>query len=352
MESDLDFIGASRAGPDHRRADPPRPPAAAGMDRPLARSDSAGPSTSCPSYLASEIPYLANRGGEALRALVTACVLDHDDIATLAFSIEGLKRVMAYAADACTLDGKACRPACPIRSSTCASSGIPWPSVRRPASPTCSSCLASRPTTRPSGGGSSATSAAIAGPSAAGSRSCWGRGATTPGPTVQARMRDVLLRTDLWSDQILVLRAVQTLTMLDVQHNCELVWSLGGYSRRPPSPIRATITPVPRRRRATPARRARASPPRRRIRRAMARGTPPDRRRFRRGRSGRDLAGTHGHGLGRPGHPRRRGHLADADARCMSRKLRCNLSFSSPRRSESRSSDRLSFGLLLITATL
>jgi hypothetical protein len=43
-------------------------------------------------------------------------------------------------------------------------------------------------------------------------------------------MRDVLLRTDLWSDQILVLRAVQSLTMLDVQHNCELVWSLGGYT--------------------------------------------------------------------------------------------------------------------------
>ena len=44
-------------------------------------------------------------------------------------------------------------------------------------------------------------------------------------------MREVLLRTDLWSDQVLVLRAVQTLTMLDVQHNCDLVWSLGGYTR-------------------------------------------------------------------------------------------------------------------------
>ena len=44
-------------------------------------------------------------------------------------------------------------------------------------------------------------------------------------------MREVLLRTDLWSDQILVLRSVQTLTMLDVQHNCDLVWSLGGYTR-------------------------------------------------------------------------------------------------------------------------
>ncbi len=45
-----------------------------------------------PAYLAREIPYLANRGGEALRALVAACILDHDDIATLALSIEGLER--------------------------------------------------------------------------------------------------------------------------------------------------------------------------------------------------------------------------------------------------------------------
>ncbi len=43
-----------------------------------------------------------------------------------------------------------------------------------------------------------------------------------------------MLRTDLWSDQILVLRAVQSLTMLDVQHNCELVWALGGYTSPEP----------------------------------------------------------------------------------------------------------------------
>ena len=58
-----------------------------------------------------------------------------------------------------------------------------------------------------------------------------GQGARDPWAVVKARMRDVLLRTDLWSDQILVLRAVQTLTMLDLQHNCELVWNLGGYTR-------------------------------------------------------------------------------------------------------------------------
>ena len=58
-----------------------------------------------------------------------------------------------------------------------------------------------------------------------------GPGERDPWATVKTRMRDVLLRTDLWSDQILVLRAVQSLTMLDLQHNCELVWNLGGYTR-------------------------------------------------------------------------------------------------------------------------
>ena len=58
-----------------------------------------------------------------------------------------------------------------------------------------------------------------------------GQGDRDPWAVVKARMRDVLLRTDLWSDQILVLRAVQSLTMLDLQHNCELVWNLGGYTR-------------------------------------------------------------------------------------------------------------------------
>ena len=60
-----------------------------------------------------------------------------------------------------------------------------------------------------------------------------GQGGHDPWETVRARMRNVLLRTDLWSDQVLVLRAVQSLTMLDVQHNCELVWNLGGYTAAP-----------------------------------------------------------------------------------------------------------------------
>ncbi len=70
-----------------------------------------------------------------------------------------------------------------------------------------------------------------------------GQGGEDPWATVKARMREVLLRTDLWSDQILVLRAVQSLTMLDVQHNCSLVWDLGGYTSAEPGGTEAGSRP-------------------------------------------------------------------------------------------------------------
>ena len=104
-------------------------------------------------------------------------------------------------------------------------------------------------TTRPRAGESLLICAGIAGSTRGWVKVVLGQGARDPWAVVKARMRDVLLRTDLWSDQILVLRAVQTLTMLDLQHNCELVWSLGGYAhpskdgvdaRRRTSAIRGT----------------------------------------------------------------------------------------------------------------
>ena len=65
----------------------------------------------------------------------------------------------------------------------------------------------------------------------AGSRLFLARGTATPGRRSSHGCTTSCLRTDLWSDQILVLRAVQSLTMLDLHHNCELVWNLGGYTR-------------------------------------------------------------------------------------------------------------------------
>jgi hypothetical protein len=182
-----------------------------------------------PAYLSREIPFLVNRGGEALRALVAACVLDHDDIATLALSIEGLKRTMAHAADPASDPNKL-------------PTGLPDPVVNL------------RTLWHPVFG-CKRPQADLFGLPCFGAfdpaqrrrierylhlhhrvvrgwiKVVLGQGGSDPWANVKGRMRDVLLRTDLWSDQILVLRAVQTLTMLDLQHNSELVWSLGGYVR-------------------------------------------------------------------------------------------------------------------------
>ena len=184
-----------------------------------------------PVYLAREIPYLANRGGEALRAVVAACILDHDDIATLALSIDGLEMVMAHAADPTNdlrrLPARLPEPVVNLRAL--------WHPVHRIRRPVVG--LFDLPCfTRYD----AAQRRRIAGYLRRHRRAVrgWvrvvlGQGGPDPWETVRARMRDVLLRTDLWSDQILVLRAVQSLTMLDVQHNCELVWNLGGYCARP-----------------------------------------------------------------------------------------------------------------------
>jgi hypothetical protein len=47
-----------------------------------------------------------------------------------------------------------------------------------------------------------------------------------------AKWRDVILRTDLWSDQMVVLRTLQSLSVLDVFHYCRVVWTLGGFGER------------------------------------------------------------------------------------------------------------------------
>ena len=228
MEADLDYIGATRrdriiAEQFRRRHQKRLEWVARWLDRFGWTFDL------LPNYLAEQIPYLANRGGEALRALVAACVLDHDDIATLALSIEGLKAVMEYSCDGrqdpWKLPGKIPDPVVNLRTL--------WHPVhrrgKRPSFPTFRSAVLSF--VRP---GRAKRITAYLRRHRRVARG-WikvvlGQGGADPWAVVQARMRDVLLRTDLWSDQILVLRAVQTLTMLDLQHNCELVWNLGGYT--------------------------------------------------------------------------------------------------------------------------
>ena len=194
-----------------------------------------------PNYLAREIPYLANRGGEALRALVAASVLDHDDIATLALSIEGLKRLLAYAADP-SHDPKLLPAGLPEPVISLRSLWHPVHRCRRrtdelfdlPCFPAYD--LAQR---RRIGKYLLRHHRAARG----WTKVVLGQGGPDPWATVKARMRDVMLRTDLWSDQILVLRAVQSLTMLDVQHNCALVWDLGGYTSPDPGGDEPEVRP-------------------------------------------------------------------------------------------------------------
>jgi len=231
METDLDYIGATRQ--DRIIAEQVRRQHQKRLEWVARWLDRFGWTfDGLPVYLAAEIPYLANRGGEALRALVAACILDHNDIATLALSIEGLKRILVYAADS-------------TRDATKLPVGLPdpvvnlrtlWHPVNRcerkiadlfelPCFPPCG-LAERRRVVRYLRRHRRAVRGWV--------KVVLGQGARDPWATVKARMHEVLLRTDLWSDQILVLRAVQTLTMLDLQHNCELVWNLGGYTRPEP----------------------------------------------------------------------------------------------------------------------
>ena len=228
MEADLDFIGASRR--DRNLAESIR------RDR-QRRLEWVGrwlrrfgwTFEELPAQLAETMPHLANRGGEALRALVAALILDHDDAATLASSIEALEMLMLHASDP-KADPKALPPGLPdpvtdlrllwrpVRArgwSSKALFDLPcFPNYDAAARKRIQAYLRRHKST--AGGWI---------------RVVLGQGGDHPWEEVRARLRDVLLKTDLWSDQILVLRAVQTLTLLDVQHNGELVWRLGGYSR-------------------------------------------------------------------------------------------------------------------------
>lgn len=62
-----------------------------------------------------------------------------------------------------------------------------------------------------------------------------------PIEVVQSRLREIILRTDLWSDQIVVLRTLQSLSLLDVYHYCRVVWNLGGYGERDHAPFPAVL---------------------------------------------------------------------------------------------------------------
>jgi hypothetical protein len=55
-------------------------------------------------------------------------------------------------------------------------------------------------------------------------------GGADPLATLEHRLFDIIRRVDLWSDQLVTLRTLQTMTILDVDHYCRSVWELGRYA--------------------------------------------------------------------------------------------------------------------------
>ena len=230
LETDLDYIGATL---DRLQAERTRREQAERLAWIARLLDHLGWGfRALPGELARDFPHLADRAGEAIRALVTACIVDHGYIATLGLSIEGLRLVIDHAADPAN-DPRRLPP------------GLPRPLVGRPqlwypirsrrrCPPRSSPCPASPASTRPCACASYRRSAGTAGSSAAGSRSSPVRAGTTPRrPSAPACARCSCGPTS-GATRSSSMRTIQTLTMLDVHHYCELVWSLGGYAELEP----------------------------------------------------------------------------------------------------------------------
>jgi hypothetical protein len=232
MEVDLDFIGASR----HERvmADRFREEQRARISRVSRWLGELGWGfDGIAETLSRDLPHLLDRRAEVIRALVTAWVADHDDVATLGTSIDAIRRVVSYAAVASSDPRKL-----PEGLPEPPASGVPlWHRVREVRRPIAEvldlPCL-------PAVEGEARARVvrylrrhqrALKG----WTRILRGQGGPDPVETLRARLAEVMLRTDLWSDQILTLRTVQTLTMLDLQHYTELVWTLGGFDRLDPA---------------------------------------------------------------------------------------------------------------------
>lgn len=73
------------------------------------------------------------------------------------------------------------------------------------------------------------------------------QGTDDPRPidVLMARVREVIVRTDLWSDEIVVLRTLQSLAMLDIHHYCRMVWTLGGYGETGSAELPARLPSSP-----------------------------------------------------------------------------------------------------------
>ncbi len=227
LETDLDYIGASR----HERvmADQIRRQQAERLDligQWLRETGFDFPNL--PERLARDFPLFARRSGEVIRALVTAYLTDYRDIASLHSAITGLRLMFQHAQN-------------PIRPLAKLPHGLPEPTR-----------LNGRSWYRSGKRGDWKRIFQVEGFQIEDPyrrrtvrrylRKHWNiarpwidlvlkQGGDAPLQVLQARLEDVVRETDLWSDQILALRTLQTMTILDVHHYIEMVYRLGGYHR-------------------------------------------------------------------------------------------------------------------------
>lgn len=192
-----------------------------------------------PHFLGKNYPYLAARSAEVTRAIATAWLVDHEEIYSLATSIDSLRQIL-----------KSSDPDAPLPSDLADARGISTGSM----------ALLSRreiiegTLDRLGWGDAAASERKLASERL---RRHWSvarpwmmslRAAPVgvdPVVLVFGRIRDVILRTDLWSDQIVVLRTLQSLSVLDVYHYCHGVWNLGGYGERSQAGFPGTLPMTP-----------------------------------------------------------------------------------------------------------
>lgn len=252
LEKDLTFIGASRRErlfTDHLYRE--HQTRLEWIRRWLDRLGWSLPSLT--GFLASDFPHLADRGAEVVRALATAMLTDHDDVFSLMASIEAMARLRDYCQD-------------PSAEANVLPAGLP-PAVD-PRAPRWHFADTRFYRLRLRG----RVSRLLAHPLLAsldadakerlrrlikrrrGALDGWIRvfvdqGGDDPWEVARRRLREVVRRTDLWSDQIIALRTIQSLTMVEVHRYGQMVWKLGGYEdipgqmSDPPGPLVPVDTP-------------------------------------------------------------------------------------------------------------
>lgn len=231
FESDLSFIGATRhervLAEQFRRGQEER------LDRVRSWLQEFGWTfPAITDFLGTDFPQLSSRGAEVIRALTTAMIIDHDGVETLARSILALRTLIVFGRDHQTSGStkssrlpKSLPPT--VRIADLRRWGLSTRFSRRDLHQLLS-CpewnlgpeerVRVESFLKPHKQIVKGWLVAIR-----------DLGGESPRSTLRARLLEVIRRSDLWSDQIVVLRTVQTLTMLDMREYCEMVWNLGKF---------------------------------------------------------------------------------------------------------------------------